>query len=83
MAQRFDLTVAKKYTVDGEEKTSWKNVGSAVYFEATGDKPAGLIVELNMFPGVDLKGFVPKPKSDAPVLPSYSDTTVGEEHIPF
>lgn len=62
--KRFDLVVAKKYTKDGEEKTAWKQVGQMVRFDATAEKPEGYVVELNMFPNLDIKAFEVKPKTD-------------------
>jgi len=62
--KRFDVVVPKKYTKDGEEKTAWKNVGTLVKFDATGDKPESFILELNMYPGTDFKVFEQKPREE-------------------
>jgi len=62
MAKRYDLVTAKKYTINGEEKTAWKNIGTMVRFDATGDKPEGFIIELNMHPELDIRVFEQKPR---------------------
>ena len=69
--KRYDVVVPKKYTKDGEEKTSWGNVGKLVRFDATAEKPESFILELTMFPDVDFKVFEQKPKDDtsAPTSP--------------
>ena len=72
--KRFDLVVPKKYTKDGEEKTAWKQVGSMVRFDATTDKPESYIVELNMFPNLEVKAFEVKPKTDG---------VATKEEVPF
>ena len=70
--KRYDITVPKKYTKDGEEKTSWNRVGTLVKFDATSDKPEGFILELSMFPETKFGIFESKPrdeKIDAPATP--------------
>lgn len=62
MAKRFDVVVPHKYTKDGEEKTAWKNVGTLVKFDATGDKAESFILEMNMFPETAFKVFEQKPR---------------------
>ena len=60
--RRYNVSVPRKYTKEGQEKTAWKNVGTLVEFEATPDKPKGFILELNMFPETKFGVFEDKPK---------------------
>jgi hypothetical protein len=60
--QKYNVSVPKKYTKNGEEKTAWKNVGTLVRFEATDTKPEGFILELNMFPETKFGVFEDKPR---------------------
>lgn len=60
--QRYNVTVPKKYTQNGEEKTSWKNVGTLVKFEAKDGKPESYILELNMFPETKFGVFEDTPR---------------------
>jgi hypothetical protein len=62
--QIYNVSVPKKYTKDGEEKTAWNNVGKLVYFPATADKPAGYALELSMFPETKFGVFEAKPKEE-------------------
>ena len=64
MATRYDIVVPKKYEKNGEEKTSWKNVGTLVRFPATEEKEEGYIMELNMYPDVTFKIFKQKEKEE-------------------
>lgn len=83
--QRFNITCPKKYTKNGEEKTSWNRVGSLVRFEATNDKPEGYILELNMFPDTKFAVFEDKPrdevKEEVPTI--QQDGSVSDNDIPF
>lgn len=85
MAKRYDVVVPKKFMKDGEEKTSWKNVGTMVKFEATSDKPEAFILELNMFPEVDFKVFEQKPKEEKPdpAKSTQGYEELAKEEIPF
>lgn len=67
--QRYNVTVPKKYTKDGEEKTAWNRVGTLVKFEAKDGKPESFILELSMFPETKFAVFLDEPKagSSAPV----------------
>lgn len=60
--KRYNVSVPKKYTKNGEEKTAWKNVGTLVRFEATAEKPEGFILELNIFPDTKFGVFEDKPR---------------------
>lgn len=62
--KRYDVTVPKKYTKDGEEKTAWNRVGTLVQFPASGDKPEGFILELSMYPETKFGIFESKPRED-------------------
>lgn len=59
---KFNISVPKKYTKDGEEKTAWANVGKLVYFPKTEDKDAGFALELYMFPETKFIIFKDEPK---------------------
>ena len=60
--KRYDVVIPKKYEKNGEEKTAWKNVGTLVRFDASGNKPEGFVLELNMFPETTFKVFEQKPR---------------------
>jgi len=62
--KRFSVTVPKKYTKDGEERTQWNRVGTLVYFPKTEDKDAGFVLELNMFPDTKFGVFEDKPRDE-------------------
>ena len=62
--QRYDITVPKKYTKDGEEKTAWNRVGTLVEFPATADKEKGFILELSMYPETKFGVFESKPREE-------------------
>ena len=80
MAKRFDVVVPHKYTKDGEEKTAWKNVGTLVKFDATGDKTESFILEMNMFPETAFKVFEQKPRT---VNATDASSEIGADAIPF
>jgi hypothetical protein len=63
--QRFNVTVPKKYTKNGEEKTAWNRVGTLVYFPKTEEKPAGFVLELNMFPDTKFGVFKDEPREES------------------
>lgn len=85
--QRFNVVRKHLFTKDGEERVSWKQVGSVVIFPAKEGKKAGGILELNMF-GESFPLFLQEPKSDsyqqqsAPAQPAHSDN-IRIEDIPF
>lgn len=64
--KRFNISVPKKYTKDGEEKTTWRNVGKLVYFPKTETKDAGFVLELDMFPDTHFGVFAEKPREEEP-----------------
>lgn len=57
--ERYNLCVPRKYTSNGEEKTSWEPVG--VMFKR--DK-GGYSIMLNLFPGMTIMAFPPKEKEE-------------------
>jgi hypothetical protein len=71
--QRYNVTVPKKYTKDGEEKTSWNRVGTLVKFEAKDGKPESFILELNMYPDTKFAVFADEPKTGTTPTPSTDD----------
>jgi len=64
--QRYNITVPKKYTKDGEEKTAWNRVGTLVKFDAKDGKPESFILELNMYPETKFGVFADEPKTGSP-----------------
>jgi hypothetical protein len=62
--KKFNISVPKRYTKDGEEKTAWANVGKLVYFPKTETKEAGFALELFMFPETKFMVFEEKPKDE-------------------
>lgn len=77
--KRYNITVPKKYTKNGEEKTMWNRVGTLVKFEATQDKPESFIIELNMFPDTKFGVFEDQPKQDRDSV----NNSVPEDETPF
>lgn len=73
--QRYNISVPKKYTKDGVEKSSWKSVGSLLRFPASNGKDESFMLELNMFPDTKFGVFKDEPKTDT--------TPVDESGIPF
>lgn len=82
--KRFNISVPKKYTKNGEEKTAWNSVGKLVYFPATTEKKGGFVLELSMFPDVKFGVFEDLPK-DVPTAKPVDDfdTTLDADSIPF
>lgn len=64
--ERYNISVPKKYTKDGVEKTSWKSVGSLVRFPARDGKEESFALELNMFPDTKFGVFKDEKKTDTP-----------------
>jgi hypothetical protein len=84
--QRYNISVPKKYTKDGEEKTAWKNIGTLVQFPATDVKPEGFILELNMFPDTKFGVFEDKPREERASRDTASQAPKDEinpDDIPF
>lgn len=80
--KRYKIVTAKKYTKNGEEKTSWNTVGTLVYFEETQERKGGYSLELNMFP--DTKFFVFEQKEkDAESKESRPSDNINTNDIPF
>lgn len=78
--ERFNISVPKKYTSNGEEKTQWSNVGKLVKFPAKDGKPESYILELAMFPETKFGVFEDKPRSESSATPSPA---IDESGIPF
>jgi hypothetical protein len=57
--ERYNLSIPRKYTSNGEEKTAWDNVG--VMFKR--DK-GGYSIKLSMFPELSIFAFPPKAKEE-------------------
>lgn len=75
----YNVTVPKKYTKNGEEKTQWNTVGRLIKFDATQEKPEGFVLELSMFPETKFGVFEEKPKTQA----SNNQDSNNTENIPF
>lgn len=60
--KRFNAVRKHTYTTrDGQEKTTWKRIGSVILFPASGDKKESGILELDMF-GESYNLFLQEPK---------------------
>lgn len=68
MPEKFNISVPRKYTKDGVEKTFWSNVGTLTKFPAREDKPEGYKVELPIFGNTE---FVIFPQKDREEKGSY------------
>lgn len=62
--KRYNISVPKKYTRNGEEKTSWSTVGTLTHFPAGNGKTEGFIMELGMFPNTTFKVFEQKAREN-------------------
>lgn len=74
--ERYNISVPKKYTKDGIEKSSWKSVGQLLRFPASDSKAESFMIELNMFPDTKFGVFKDEPKTE-------KTDEVGEDGIPF
>lgn len=82
--KRYNVSVPKKYTKDGEEKTAWNNVGKLIYFPATESKEAGFILELSMFPETKFGVFEEKPRDAKPTAATDAEMAeINPDEIPF
>lgn len=85
--KRYNISVPRKYTQNGEEKTAWNHVGKLIQFPATADKPEGFILELAMFPDTKFGVFEDVPKERQEQKPEGMGTDVPFEDsgsdIPF
>lgn len=63
--RRYNIVSAKVYEKNGEQKKSWKQVGTLIRWEANGDKPEQFSVELNMCPDVKYYVFEEKPRGES------------------
>jgi hypothetical protein len=71
MIKRFNISVPKKYTKDGEEKTAWSNVGSLTVFPPKDGKPEGYKIELPIFGETQFFVFEQKAKEEKKDEGSY------------
>jgi len=82
--KKYNISVPKKYTKDGEEKTFWANVGKLIKFDATESKPEGYVLELHMFPDTKFGVFEDTPRDEQTKSKEntveYSDN---KEEIPY
>jgi hypothetical protein len=62
--RKFNISVPRTYTKNGQEKKTWKTVGTLVHFPATQEKEEGYILELHMYPDTYFGVFEDKPKQD-------------------
>lgn len=81
--KRYNISVPKKYTKNGEEKTAWSNVGKLVKFDATQDKPESYILELSMFPDTKFGVFEDKPRESRGSSEENVSHEIDAENIPF
>ena len=70
----FNISIPRKYTQNGAEKTAWNNVGKLVHFEATVEKTEGFILELFMYPDTKF-GVFPQTPKNAPLQGVAIQTT--------
>lgn len=66
MIKRFNITSCKTYQKDGDEKKTWPQVGTMVYFPATDEWPEKYQIELNMFPNHAFYVFEQKDRQTGP-----------------
>lgn len=75
--KRYNVSLPKKYSKDGVEKTAWNTVGKLVYFPANEDKEEGFVLELHMFPDTKFFVFEDKPRD----VQKNSDIALPQEEI--
>lgn len=84
----YNITIPRKYTHKGEEKTKWNTVGRLVHFPASGDKEEGYR-ELDMFPDTNFYVFEAKPRDEHDQTPPSDsgsqevDSNINPDDIPF
>jgi hypothetical protein len=78
--ERFNITVPKKYTTNGEEKTAWNQVGKLVKFEAKDGKPESYILEMHMYPDTKFAVFKDEPRT---ANGASSSSEQGADVVPF
>ena len=84
--KRFDIVVPKEYQQNGETKKQWRNVGTLVYFPASGDKNEGYRLELSMFPNTNFYVFEQKSKEERASPTRKASAPEGEiniDDVPF
>ena len=83
MVKIYNVSVPRKYTKDGEEKTAWGNVGKLIGFKNE-EGVVSFKLELFMFPDTKFGVFEQKPK-EAPQAPRpvQNEETMDSSQIPF
>lgn len=69
--KRYNLTVPKNYEKNGEERTTWLQLGTMAVFPAQTmpdgtRKEASIILELNHMPNIQIRAFEIVPKEQTP-----------------
>ena len=79
VSERYNLTVPRKYTANGEEKTAWDPCG--VMFRRDN---GGFSITLTMFPELRIMAFPPKDDGeDRPRKQAPKSAPVPDDEIPF
>lgn len=60
----YNISVPKKYTKNGEEKTMWNTVGKLIEWPETTSKEKGYTLELSMFPDTKFGVFPQEAKEE-------------------
>lgn len=84
--KKYNVSVPRKYTKDGEEKSTWSSVGRMIYFPAENGKQERYLLELNMFPDTKFGVFADEPRTQTPpqtTTPTYPADEIKPEDIPF
>ncbi len=83
MVKIYNVSVPKKYTKDGEEKTAWNNVGKLVGFKNENGE-VSFKLELFIFPETKFGVFEQKPKETPKVENPVENTgNIDNSEIPF
>ena len=77
MAERYNITVPRKYKVGDEERTAWDNIG--VMFKRDG---GGYSITLTMFPDLKIMVFPPKDDREKPAKQA-DPARIPDDDIPF
>jgi len=78
--KRYNITIPKKYTKNGEEKTQWNNVGNIVLFFEDGKEESG-IVEIPAI-GMEAKVFLQKPRENGERKANNDYNQMGNDEAP-
>ena len=78
--KRYNITTVKAFkNKEGGESKQWNTVGTLVRFDATGEKPEGFALDLNMFPETKFFVFEQKKKEDADSAPQRTAPAPAQE----